>query len=150
MTQNSRHAHHIVIFRVTSASCDHQSFHGRRWFWSNSSFNHNFPGKYHNNTHNPNITLNDPEACYLEQVRCTINYVNWVMTVMADQAIIQAAISSVETFEGNKNKFEAWIKCSTDFWSRHLMNSILKNDRFTSNLSPQIESWVTKFNMKGT
>ena len=31
------------------------------------------------------------------------------MTVMAHQAIIQAAISLVETFDGDKNKFEAWI-----------------------------------------
>ena len=28
---------------------------------------------------------------------------------MADQAIIQVAISSVETTDGDRNKFEAWI-----------------------------------------
>ena len=31
------------------------------------------------------------------------------MTVMTDQTIIQASISSIETFDGNKNKFNAWI-----------------------------------------
>ena len=38
-----------------------------------------------------------------------MNDVNMLTTIMADQAIIQAAISLVETFDGNKNKFEAWI-----------------------------------------
>ena len=36
-----------------------------------------------------------------------VNNVNLLATVMADQAIIQAAISLVETFAGDKNKFEA-------------------------------------------
>ena len=38
-----------------------------------------------------------------------VNDANLLMTVMTNQAIIKAAISSVETFVGNKNKFEAWI-----------------------------------------
>ena len=75
----------------------------------------------------------------LEQVRYVINDASILTLVMADQTIIQAAISSIETFDGNKNKFEVCIvscaKCSTNFWSRHSTNSIFKNARATINLS---------------
>ena len=99
-----------MIFRAGSASCDHQSFHDQRSFKSNSSFNSNFPGEYHNNySHGPNITLNGQRASHLEQMRHTVNDVTLLMTVVVDQAIIQTALSSVETFDGNKSKFEAWI-----------------------------------------
>ena len=69
-----------------------------------------FPCEYHNNyLHNPSITLNCPGASQLEQVRYAFNDFSLLVSVMVDQAIIQAAICSVETFDGNKNKFEAWI-----------------------------------------
>ena len=110
MTWNSRHVHHLMTFRVTRVSCDHQSFHGRRSFQLNNSFNSIFPGEYHNNySHNPNMTWNSPGASHLQQVRYVVNNVNMLMIVMSDQDIIQVAISSVETFDGNKTKFEAWI-----------------------------------------
>ena len=45
----------------------------------------------------------------LEQMRYAVNDAGLPMSVIVDQAIIQAAISFAETFDGNKNKFEAWI-----------------------------------------
>ena len=82
----------------------------RYLFQSNSLFNSNFPGEYHNNcSHSPRITLNGPGASHLEQVKYVVNDVKLLMVVMTDQDIIQTAISLVETFDGNKNKLEAWI-----------------------------------------
>ena len=46
---------------------------------------------------------------HLKQARYTVNDVNLLTAVMANQAIIPAAISLVETFDGDKNKFEALI-----------------------------------------
>ena len=110
MTQNNGHTHYLMNFRATSASYDHQSFHSMISFRSNNSFNNIFPGEYQNNySHNPNISFIGQGTSHLEQVRYTINNVNLLMKLMADQAIIQAEISSVGTFDGNKNKFEAWI-----------------------------------------
>ena len=94
--------------RATSASTDHQDFHGRRSFWLNCSLNSKLPGKYHSNySHKPNITWNGPGASHLEQVRYMVNNANLLTTVMVDQTIIQAAISSVETFDRNKKKLKS-------------------------------------------
>ena len=61
-TQDSGHAYHTMTSRTTGTSCDHQGFHSMRLFQSNSLFNRNFPGEYHNNYPcNPTITLNGPE-----------------------------------------------------------------------------------------
>ena len=38
-----------------------------------------------------------------------VNNLNMLTTERADKTIIQSAISSLETFDGNKNKFEGWI-----------------------------------------
>ena len=42
-------------------------------------------------------------------MRYALNDVNMLTTVMAEQAIIQAAISFVETIDGDENNFEIWI-----------------------------------------
>ena len=100
-----------MIFRTTNASWDHQGFHVKRYFLLDGLFNNNFPCEYHNkNLHNPNTTLNHPEATSIEQVRHLVNKVSQLVLVMADQAIIKAAISSVETFDDNKNKFEVLVE----------------------------------------
>ena len=43
------------------------------------------------------------------QGRNMVNQASLLASVMMNQTIIQTAISSVKTFDGNKNKFEAWI-----------------------------------------
>ena len=42
-------------------------------------------------------------------MRYAVNEAGVLASVMVDQPIFLAAISSVETFHENKNKFEAWI-----------------------------------------
>ena len=42
---------------------------------------------------------------------------------MVDQAINKAAMSLVETFNGNKNKFEAWIT-STEYVAQNSSQDI--------------------------
>ena len=137
MTQNSGNAHHSTTFRTIYASCDHEDFHSRRSLQSNSLFIGNFTCEYHNNhINNPNITLNGSGAVQLEQVWYAVNDAS---LLMADQTITQAAISSVETFDSNEKNWSmdsiAW-KHSTTFLSRYLMNSIFKNGRVTTDLSP--------------
>ena len=110
MTWNIGNVHHTMVFGTTNTSCDHQGFHDRKSFWSDSSFNSSFPHEYHNNhLHNPNITLNCLEATPVEQTRYAVNEASLLVTVMVDQPIIYTAIFSVETFDGNKNRFEVWI-----------------------------------------
>ena len=83
-----------------SPSCDHQCFYSK---WT---FRHNVPGDNQNNySSNPNISSNDQGTSHLEEARYAVNDVNLLMTVMADQAIIQTPISLVQTFDG-KIKFE--------------------------------------------
>ena len=109
-TWNNGHTHHLTPFRATSASHDHQSFHKMRSFQSKSSFNNDFPGEDHNNySHNPNISLCGQGISYLEKVTYAVNNLNLIMKVMVDQAIIKAAMSSIENVDSSKNKFEAWI-----------------------------------------
>ena len=110
ITKINGHAHYSISFRVASTSYGHQSFCSRRVFQSNSSLYSNFPSEYHyNHLHHANITLNDPGGSQTEQARYMANNVNLLMSVIVDQAIIQQAISSVETFDVNRNKCEAWI-----------------------------------------
>ena len=45
----------------------------------------------------------------LEHERYVVNDASLLTSIMVDQTIIQAAISSVVTFDDNKNIFEAWI-----------------------------------------
>ena len=55
------------------------------------------------------IILYFPEATPVEQVKYMVNEASLLVSVMVDQPIIWAAMSSIETFDGNKNKFETWI-----------------------------------------
>ena len=104
-------AHHLTLFRATSASWNHQHFHRRRSFRSNSSLNNNFYGEYQNNySHDPNISLNGQRTSHLKQRGYMVNDVNLLTTIMGNHIIIQAAISLVETFDGDKKKFETWIR----------------------------------------
>ena len=56
--------------------------------------------------HNPNISLNHQKATPVEYARYAFNEANLLASLMVDPAIIKAAISSVETFDGNKKIFK--------------------------------------------
>ena len=49
------------------------------------------------------------EQYHWSNVRYVVNNISLLPAVMVDQTIIQAAKSSVESFDGNKDKSEAWI-----------------------------------------
>ena len=59
--------------------------------------------------HNPNICLNDQETASIEQLKPVISETSLLASMMVEQPIIQAAITSEETFSGTKSKFESWI-----------------------------------------
>ena len=48
--------------------------------------------------HNPNIHLNDQETAFIEQLKSIISESRFLASVVVEQPIIQAVISSVETF----------------------------------------------------
>ena len=62
-------------------------------------FSHEY---YNNGLHNSIITTNHPEAISFGQARDTIYKDNLSLSVMIEQTIIQAALSSIETFDGTK------------------------------------------------
>ena len=88
-------------------------------------FNNTFHSEYQNNySHNPNVALKGQGTTHLEQVTYMMNDVNMLTVVMTDQALIQASVSLVETFDGNKNKYQAWITSvenAAQISSQHIM-----------------------------
>ena len=94
-------------------------------------------------THNPNIHLNDLETASIEQLKPVISETSLLASMMVEQPIIQAAITSRETPDGTKSKSEfldsICKKCSTNFGIKHLAYSISKNDRITPYFSLHIK-----------
>ena len=106
-TQIRGHAH--VPFRMMNRSQDQQGFYHREPPRSNSSLYSTFPLEYYNHAlHNSNITANHLETIPSAQARSTIYEGSLLSSVMIEQTIIQAALSSTETSEGTKSKSEAW------------------------------------------
>ena len=70
----------------------------------------NFPlDNHHQHVHNPSITLNYQETRPIQQLRPEVNKTSLLASVMVQQPMIQAVISSVEMFDGNRSKFVSWI-----------------------------------------
>ena len=57
----------------------------------------------------PAQPLNLLETTPIEQLRPVVNEASLLASVMVEQPIIQAAVSSVGTFDGTKSKFKSWI-----------------------------------------
>ena len=55
------------------------------------------------------MCLNDQEIASIEQLKPVISEAILLASVMVEQPIIQAVISSIEAFDGTKSKFESWI-----------------------------------------
>ena len=60
--------------------------------------------------HNPNIIFDHWQIAPIELLRSVVNEANLLASVMVMQPIIQAAISSLDTFDGTKSKFESRIE----------------------------------------
>ena len=70
------------------------------WFYGN------YPCEYSNNVfHISNITASNLKTS--PHVRVTVYEGNLLSSIMIEQTIMQAALSSRETFNGTKSKFEA-------------------------------------------
>ena len=59
--------------------------------------------------HNPNIHLNDHETTSIAQLKPLDNMTSLLASLTVEKLVIQAVISSVETFNGTNRNFEAWI-----------------------------------------
>ena len=67
------------------------------------------PGQitYNDGLHNSHITANHLDAIPFGQVRGTTYEGSMLPSVMVELTIIQAAFSSIKSFDGTKSKFEA-------------------------------------------
>ena len=107
---SSRDAPFTSIVRPASVPCNHYGLANRRALQWEHVIESNFPHDYHHqHIHNPSITLNCQETAPIEQWRHVINEVSLLASIMVEQSIIQAVISSVEMFDDTKSKFESQI-----------------------------------------
>ena len=107
----------------------------RRTLQSEHLINHLPCSNQQQQPHNPNIHLNNKETASIEQLRPVIHETSLLTTVLVEQSIIQAVISSIKTSDGMKSRLESWIalvgKCSTNFRIKHPVYSIFKNGKIT-------------------
>ena len=90
-----------------------QGFYHRGSPRSNSPLYSIFACEYYNHAlHNSDITANRPETVPFTQTRGILYEGSLLSSAMIEQTIIQAALSSIKTFDGTKSKFEAWTECS--------------------------------------
>ena len=77
---------------------------------SECSIDSDFPhDNHHCHIHNLGITFDCQETGPIEQLRPVVNKTSLLVSVMVEQPIIKAAISSVDTFHGTITKFELGI-----------------------------------------
>ena len=108
-TQNRRHTYHTVLFRSSNIEHDLCSFHHRGsprpsdWFYSTDLC------EYSSNIfHTSNITASNLEIS--PHARGTLFEDNLLLSIMIEENTIQAALSSIEIFNGRKGKFKAWTE----------------------------------------
>ena len=108
-TQNRNHTYHTTPFRSSGMACEQQGFHHRKSIRSSNRFYSTFSHEYYNNVfHNSNITASNLDTS--THARGTIYNGMLLSSIMIEQTIIQVALSSIETFDGTKSKFEAWTE----------------------------------------
>ena len=74
---------------------------------------------YNYGLHSSNITTDHLEAIPFRQSKAAVYEGSLLSSVMIEQTIIQAALSSIETSDGTKGKFEAWtesVESNTNMW----------------------------------
>ena len=96
---------------MLNMSQEQQGFYHRGSPRSDSLLYSTFPHEYYKHAiHNSNISINHPETIPFAEVRGTMYEGSLLSSVMIEQTIIQAALSSIETFDRTKSKFEPWIE----------------------------------------
>ena len=89
---------------------NHYGCANRRALQSEHSIDGNFPsGNQHQEVENPNLAFNHQVTAPINQFGPVASEASLLALVMVEQLIIQAAISSVEMFNGTKSKIESWI-----------------------------------------
>ena len=102
-TQTRGHTCHTAPFRMTNTSHEQQGFYHRGPARLDGLLHGTSPCEYYNHgLHNTNITTYHLETIPFGQARGTIYEDSLFSSVMIEQTIIQAALSSVETFDGTK------------------------------------------------
>ena len=100
------------IFRDTSSNPagepnNHYCLADRRTLQSQPLLNHLPHSNQEQQPHYPNICVNDQEIAPIEHMKPLISETSLLASLMVEQPIIQAVISSIETFNGTKSKFES-------------------------------------------
>ena len=91
---------------TTSAGEPNNHYHlaDRRILQSEPLINHHPHSNQQQQHHNANIDLNDGETASIEQLKPVINETSLLASVMAEQHITQAEISSIDASNGTKSK----------------------------------------------
>ena len=88
---------------------NHYHLADRRTLQSESLISHLPHSNQQQQCHNHNTQLNDQETASIKQLKPVISKTSHLASMMVEQLIIQAAISSIETFYSTKGKFEFWM-----------------------------------------
>ena len=76
----------------------------RKALQADHSIHHSPHSRQHEQVHNTNIALHVQESAPIKQLRAVVNEASPLASAMVEQPIIQAVISSIVTFDGNKSK----------------------------------------------
>ena len=96
---------------MTNTSHEQQVFYHRESPMSNGSLYGTIPCEYYiHGLHNSNRTIYHLKAIPFGWTRVILYEGSLLLYVMIEQAMIQAALSSVENFDGTKGKFKVWTE----------------------------------------
>ena len=111
--QNRRLNYYVAPFRPSYTDCDQQGFHHRGSTRSGNSFHNTYPSEYSNAY---NTSGNNQQKA--QNARTTVSESHYLSFIMIEQTIIQAALTSIEMFDGTKSKFEVWTE-ATEMWQKY-------------------------------
>ena len=143
-TYDSTHTSKDMSIDSAGKPCNFFGYADKRALHLEYLIDHHINGNFsHDNlyqeTCNLNLAFNHQVTAPINQLRPVVREGCLLALVIVEQSTIQAAISSVEMFDGTKSKFESWtafcIKCSTNIKVRHPMHSCLQDDRTTTHFS---------------
>ena len=107
--QNRRHTYHTALFRSSNTDHDQSGFYHRGPSRSSNLFYTSYPHEYSNNVfHTSNVTASNLETS--PHARGTVYEGILLSSIMIEQTMIQAALSSIVTLDGTKSKFEVWME----------------------------------------
>ena len=107
---SSRDVPHTPTVRSAGKPSTHFGYADRIMFQPEHLFYHNFShDNQYEQVHFPNLVFSHQVTVPINQSGPVVIEASLLASVMVEQPIIQAAISTVETFNGAKSKFEALV-----------------------------------------